>query len=182
MTSAYRARDEEALQSRRRTDQRTTSKDARSETPQCAKGRSSSQILRRNDPKVARLARELNEALERQTATSEVLNVIAGSAGRLDPVFNAILRERAGICQAKFGTLNLYDGTAYRPLRYTMRRTALQRLRLADRSALIQKVDWPKSHEQADHPNRRHSDAATLHRRATKPSLNLRKWLALARC
>jgi hypothetical protein len=29
-------------------------------------------------------------------------------------VFNAILRNAAGICQAKFGTLNLHDGTAYR--------------------------------------------------------------------
>ena len=67
-----------------------------------------------DDPKVARLTRELNEALERQSAASEVLNVISGSAGALDPVFNAILRNAAGICQAKFGTLNLYDGTAYR--------------------------------------------------------------------
>jgi two-component system, NtrC family, sensor kinase len=43
-----------------------------------------------------------------------VLNVISGSAGELDPVFNAILRNAAEICRAKFGTLNLYDGTAYR--------------------------------------------------------------------
>jgi hypothetical protein len=58
-------------------------------------------------PEVARLTRELNEALERQSAASEVLNVISGSAGELDPVFNAILRNAAGICQAKFGTLIL---------------------------------------------------------------------------
>ena len=101
---AYGGRDEEALQSRRRTDQRTTSKDARSETPQCAKGRSSSQILR------GRRRPEGRSAYSR----TEVLNVISGSAGALDPVFNAILRNAAGICQAKFGTLNLYDGTAYR--------------------------------------------------------------------
>src|SRR5215831_8368554 len=63
---------------------------------------------------VVRLARELNEALERQTATSEVLNVISSSSGELDPVFNAILQNAARICQAQFGTLNLYDGTAYR--------------------------------------------------------------------
>ena len=67
-----------------------------------------------DEPEVARLTRELNEALERQSAASEVLNVISGSAGALDPVFNAILRNAAGICQAKFGTLNLHDGTAYR--------------------------------------------------------------------
>jgi hypothetical protein len=63
---------------------------------------------------VARLTRELNEALERQSATSEVLNVISGSPGELEPVFNAILRNAAGICQAQFGTLNLYDRTVYR--------------------------------------------------------------------
>jgi GAF domain-containing protein len=63
------------------------------------------------ETEVGRLARELNEALERQTATSEVLNVISSSSGELDPVFNAILQN---VCQAQFGTLNLYDGTAYR--------------------------------------------------------------------
>ena len=66
------------------------------------------------ETEVVRLARELNEALERQTATSEVLNVISGSSGELDPVFNAILQNAARICQAQFGILNLYDGTAYR--------------------------------------------------------------------
>jgi hypothetical protein len=63
---------------------------------------------------IARLSRELGEALDRQTATSEVLSVISSSLGELEPVFNAILRNAARICQAKFGTLYLYDGTAYR--------------------------------------------------------------------
>jgi GAF domain-containing protein len=66
------------------------------------------------DREDAQLARELNEALERQTATSEILNVISTSSGELDPVFNAILQNAARICQAQFGTLNLCDGTAYR--------------------------------------------------------------------
>ena len=66
------------------------------------------------ETEVARLAGELNEALERQTATSEVLNVISSSPGELDPVFNAILQNAARICQAQFGTLNLYDGSAFR--------------------------------------------------------------------
>src|SRR5262245_18990789 len=64
--------------------------------------------------KVFRLARELNEALERQTAASEVLNVISSSPGELDPIFNAIVQKAARSCQAQFGTLNLYYGTAYR--------------------------------------------------------------------
>jgi hypothetical protein len=67
-----------------------------------------------DESEVAQLTRELNEALERQSATSEVLNVISGSPGELDPVFNAILQNAARICQAQFGTLNLYDGIAYR--------------------------------------------------------------------
>ena len=66
------------------------------------------------ETEVARLARELSEALERQTATSEVLNVISSSPGELDPVFNAILQNAARICQAQFGTLNLYVGSAFR--------------------------------------------------------------------
>ena len=43
----------------------------------------------------------------------KVLNVISSSPGELDPVFNAILQNVARICQAQFGTLNLYDGAAY---------------------------------------------------------------------
>ena len=56
---------------------------------------------------------ELSESLEQQTATSEVLSAISGSPGELDPVFKAILENAARICQAQFGTLNIYDGSAF---------------------------------------------------------------------
>jgi GAF domain-containing protein len=54
--------------------------------------------------------KELTEALEQQTAASEVLKVISSSAGELEPVFQTILENAVRICDAQFGTLFRYDG------------------------------------------------------------------------
>ncbi len=56
---------------------------------------------------------DLTEALEQQTATSEVLSVISSSPGELEAVFQSMLENAVRICQAKFGFMLRYDGDAY---------------------------------------------------------------------
>ena len=61
-----------------------------------------------------RLLSELHESLQQQTATADVLKVISSSAGKLEPIFNALLENAVRVCEAKFGLLQLSEGDGFR--------------------------------------------------------------------
>ena len=61
-----------------------------------------------------RLLNELRQSLEQQTATADVLKVISGSPGTLDPVFGTMLAKATELCEASYGTLWLHEGDGYR--------------------------------------------------------------------
>ena len=72
-------------------------------------------VDKNQNPEVARLANELNEALAQQSASSDVLRVINSSPGNLVPVFEAIVDKALRICDAGFGGLWIVEGEQARP-------------------------------------------------------------------
>jgi two-component system, NtrC family, sensor kinase len=61
-----------------------------------------------------RLFQELKESLEQQTATSEILGVIASSPTDIQPVFQTILENAVRLCEAQNGAVFRFDGEVFR--------------------------------------------------------------------
>ena len=98
---------------------KTGGKTAKTQRPKTLKRRNASKAGREppavdTTERIALLEHRLNETLEQQAATSEVLQVISSSPGELKPVFDALLANAVRICDAKFGTLFLTEGDAFR--------------------------------------------------------------------
>ncbi len=63
-----------------------------------------------------RLFQELKESLEQQTATSEILGVIASSPTDIRPVLDVVAENAAPLCEATDAVINLREGGVTRPL------------------------------------------------------------------
>jgi hypothetical protein len=111
-----------------------------------------STIAAGKETNVALLTRKLHEALEQQTATSEVLRAISSSAGLLAPIFETILSNALRLCGAEFGHMLLFDGEAFTfaamkdtPLGFANYLRNEPKLRLDTGSYLAQLVETKKT-------------------------------------
>ena len=117
--NGYQNRIRDAVTSRRNRDRRYFDPPSRSSSI-LGKQICASQNLRRSGrdryrecavvQRTRRAQPRLTEALEQQTATSEVLRVIAGSPTELQPVLDAVTESAVRLAGAKRGHIRQYDG------------------------------------------------------------------------
>src|SRR5436305_3001964 len=95
-----------------KTRRRKTTKLKRRKEPTAARGRAFSAVDLQEQ--LGEQRKQLSEALEQQTATSEVRRVISSSSGELAPVFESLLASAKHLCGAEFGIILLREGDAFR--------------------------------------------------------------------
>ncbi|HZR73876.1 GAF domain-containing protein [Bradyrhizobium sp.] len=115
----------------------------------------------------ARLFNETREALERQTATSDILATINGSGGFLAPVFECILEKAHQLCGAPCGSLQLYQDGRVQPVAIRGMTPAFSEFLQAGYPI----TEGVRAGLFADHPVQRVDMVETLREQPDEPSL-----------
>src|ERR1700727_1628386 len=92
---------------------KTKSRQRKAATPRRRNGaatRRRGSVSARQKSEIARLSCELDEASQQQAATAEILQIISGSPGDLQPAFGKMLAHAARICEAKYGNVFRLQG------------------------------------------------------------------------
>ena len=124
--------------------------------------RANAELHRRLNEAIA----ERNEALDQQTATAEVLQVINSSPGNLAPVFDAMLERAMRLCEAAFGLMFVVDGNKAHIVASRDVPEALSDY-MAQHPPEIRPADafWPRRARTGDRAHRRRPDGAALSQR-----------------